>query len=225
MADCWCDNGFTHSFHFRNVPPPKKHLRLKLSALNSRVLGLFDTLPDKNYKCWVDNLCTSVNFIIHALKHKAHVMIEGACRCGGRGFPEIAKQREVTGEANLRESIGTVKVAELNVEGIDETIVATSVYDSKPVYFLSSSCSEVRWVKKTKKVWAQEKGCMMELEFLRLSSADNYNGGMGNVDASDQKRLSYRPDRFMRKMKWWWAIWMWGLGVLLVNFMCVILFT
>ena len=144
-------------------------------------------------------------------------MIEGACRCGGRGFPEIAKQEEVRGETNLRETIGAVKAAELNIEGIDETIVATSVCDSKPVNFLSSSCNEIRGVKKTKKIWAQEKGCMMDLEFLRLSSADDCNGGMGDVDAADRKRLSCRPDRFMRKMKWWWAIWTWGLGVLLVN--------
>ena len=84
------------------MPPPKKYLLLKLSVLYSRVLGLFDTLPDKNCKYWVDNLYTSINFIIHVLKHKAHIMIEGVCRCGGRRFPKIAKQREVTGEANLR---------------------------------------------------------------------------------------------------------------------------
>ena len=47
---------------------------------------------------------------------------------------------------------------------------------------------------------------MIDLEFLRLFSADNYNGGIGNVNVADQKRLSYQPDRFMRKIKWWWAI-------------------
>ena len=86
---------------------------------------------------------------------------------------------------NLRESIGAVKTAELNIEGIYETIIATSVYDSKPVCFLSSTCSEVHWVNKTKKVWMQEKGYMMKLEFLCLSSADNCNGSMGNADVAD----------------------------------------
>ena len=51
MADCWCDDGFTYSFYFRNMPPPQKHLRLKSSAFHSRVLGLFDTLPHQHYKC------------------------------------------------------------------------------------------------------------------------------------------------------------------------------
>ena len=63
----------------------------------------------------------------------------------------------------------------------------------------------------------QEKDCVCDLEFLRLSSADNYNGGIGDADVSDHKCGSYRPDRFMRKIKWWWAIWIWGLGVLLAN--------
>ena len=79
-------------------------------------------------------------------------MIERVCRCGGHGFPEIAKQREVIEEVNLRELLGTVKAAKLNIKRIDKNIVTTSTYDSKPVYFLSSLCSEVRWVKKTKKV-------------------------------------------------------------------------
>ena len=217
MADCWCDNGFAYSFYFRNMPPPQKYLRLKLSALHSRVLGLFDTLPHCHYKCWVDNLCTSVNFLIHSLKHKAHVMVEGVCRSGGRGFPDVAKQEEVRGEANLRSVVGTVKAAELIVDGLEDKIVATSVYDSKPAYFLSSSCESITWVKKTKKVWVHENDSIMNLEFLRLSSANNYNNGMGDVDIADQKRGSYRPDRFMRKMKWWWSMWIWGLGVLLVN--------
>ena len=73
------------------MPPLKKYLLLKLSALHSRVLSLFDTLLNKNYKCWVDNLHISINFIIHTLKHKVHVMIEGVYRYGGCRFPKIVK--------------------------------------------------------------------------------------------------------------------------------------
>jgi len=123
---------------------PKKYLNLKLSALHSRVLGLFDTLLDSNYRCWVDNLYTSLNFIIYALKHKAHVIVEGICQSGRCGFLDIAKQEEVREEENIRRVVGTTKAAELVIEGIEETIVATLVYDSKPVYFLSSLCEEIR---------------------------------------------------------------------------------
>ena len=49
MVECWCDNYFTYSFHFRNMYKPIKYLRLKLSPLRSLVLGLIDTLPHLSY--------------------------------------------------------------------------------------------------------------------------------------------------------------------------------
>ena len=160
---------------------------------------------------------TSVKFIVHALKYKAHVMIEGVCRKSRRGFPDMTKQEEVKGDDNLRRVVGIVKAAELKVDGVEEKIVATSVCDSKPSHFLSASCDIVRLVKKTKKVWIQEDGALRELEFLRLSSTDACNNGIGDVDITDQKRVSHFPYRFMRKTKWQWSMWIWGLGLLLIN--------
>ena len=43
-------------------------------------------------------------------------------------------------------------------------------------------------------MWLQEKEYFAELQFLRLSSADNYNHGMKEVDVADHNRGSYRPD-------------------------------
>jgi hypothetical protein len=37
------------------------------------------------------------------------------------------------------------------------------------------------------------------------------------VDVADQLRGNYRMDRWIRQYKWWWSIWIWGYGVLLVN--------
>ena len=53
----------------------------------------------------------------------------------------MCKQDEVKVHNNIRDGVGTIKEAELAVEGMNEIIVDTSVYDSKPVYFLSSSCT------------------------------------------------------------------------------------
>ena len=47
----------------------------------------------------------------------------------------------------------------------------------------------------------QEKDSVSELEFLHSSSADDCNHGMKEIDIADQKGGSYRPDRFMRKIK------------------------
>ena len=48
----------------------------------------------------------------------------------------------------------------------------------------------------------QEKEHIVELEFLSLSSVDDCNRGVKEVDVVDHERCSYRPDRFMRKIKW-----------------------
>ena len=55
MADCCCKNGFMHSFYFRNMPAPIKCLRLKLSPLCIRVLGLLIALSHSNCRYWADN--------------------------------------------------------------------------------------------------------------------------------------------------------------------------
>ena len=49
MDDFYCDDGFSCSFNFRNMPPLIKHVGLKLSALHRRVLCIFDALPDSNF--------------------------------------------------------------------------------------------------------------------------------------------------------------------------------
>jgi hypothetical protein len=40
---------------------------------------------------------------------------------------------------------------------------------------------------------------------------------MNSTDIADQLRGSYRPDRWMRQRKWWWAFFIWGIGVAGVN--------
>ena len=57
----------------------------------------------------------------------------------------------------------------------------------------------------------------MDLKFLRLSSTDNYNSRMGDIDIADQKFGSYQLDKFMRKIKQSWPIWIQRLSILLVN--------
>ena len=74
--DDYCDNGFACCFHFISIPPTIKHMKLKLSTLHSRVLDLFDAFPRNNYKHWVFNLHTFVNFAVQSLKHEVHVVLK-----------------------------------------------------------------------------------------------------------------------------------------------------
>jgi hypothetical protein len=47
---------------------------------------------------------------------------------------------------------------------------------------------------------------------------DDSKKGMNGVDIADQLCGSYQIGRWMYKQKWWWAIWMWGVQLLLVIF-------
>jgi hypothetical protein len=40
---------------------------------------------------------------------------------------------------------------------------------------------------------------------------------MNLTDIADQLHGSYRPDRWMRQRKWWWAFFIWSIGVAGVN--------
>ena len=70
---------------------------------------------------------------------------------------------------------------------------------------------------KSRLVWDKTSCLMREGKFLRLSVNDSYNMNMNNVDIADQLRGNYRTDRWMRKLKWWWALFFWGHNTMLVN--------
>lgn len=86
------------------------------------------------------------------------------------------------------------------------------------VHLLSMVAESVKWMAKQRKVYHQESRKMRMMSYLRLNVIDDYNNKMNNVDIADQLRGHHRPDHcWMRHKKWWWAIFMWGIGVARVN--------
>jgi hypothetical protein len=112
---------------------------------------------------------------------------------------------------------GTVKAAMLKGDKDCPDLLAVSIYDTKPVHFISMVAEKIDWLKKSRSVYDPDQSKMVALNYLRLNMIDEYNMDMGHVDLADQLRGNYRMDRWLRQYKWWWSIWQWGIGVLTVN--------
>jgi len=82
---------------------------------------------------------------------------------------------------------------------------------------MSTSATEIKWVEKERRVYNKEAQKVVSMKFLRPKMVDDYNNGMNKVDQADQLRSSYRFDLWTRTRKWWWAIWLWGIQLSLVN--------
>jgi hypothetical protein len=84
-----------------------------------------------------------------------------------RGLPSCVLQEEKSSKKEQMKVRGTVKAAILKGDPTCPDLVATSVYDTKPVYFLLMSCSGIRWILKTQLVY-----CVNTTSLLR-QHADN----------------------------------------------------
>ena len=65
LTDSLCQDGYTYSFYFRNMPAPKKYVDQGYSPMNDRVLFLFDSLKEKNHIAGLDNLFVSALHMEH----------------------------------------------------------------------------------------------------------------------------------------------------------------
>ena len=77
-------------------------------------------------------------------------------------------------------------------------MVAFSVYDTKPVHFISTAATSLKWVKKQRTVFDTRTNQSVKMEFLRTELQDKYNNGMNDVDISDQLRKIYCFNRWLR---------------------------
>jgi len=117
----------------------------------------------------------------------------------------------------LLQLFGTTKAAVLKNCPDCPDLIACSIYDTKPVHILSSSATSIEFIQKKRKVWDAVHEEMKTIGFLRLNLIDQYNNDMNSTDIADQLRNVYRPDHWMRNRKWWWAFFIWGIGVGAVN--------
>ena len=130
-----------------------KYLKQVLSPLHSCVMGLFDSIEDKHHQFTMDNLYNSAAFCKAAYNHKKRVICHGVTRMGMQGTSKHVVQQEVKNRKEQISVRGTVKAAVLEGDTKFPNLVASSVYDAKPVHYLSMVSGEVKWVEVNKYVY------------------------------------------------------------------------
>ena len=201
----------------RNDRAPTKYIKKGLSPSHTRVMGLFDAVSNEHHQCAMDNLCNSAAFCKAAFNHSKKVLTHGVTRLGSRGVPSCVKQEEIKNRKQQIAVRGTVKAAVLKGDSDCPNLVASSVYDAKPVHYLSMVCTEIRWIEVAKAACNVDTGAVETLRFLRLNNIAKCNKEMGDVDLADQLRGNYRMDKNVRNRKWWWSIMFWFYGAMLTN--------
>jgi hypothetical protein len=211
-----CDRGFTYSFSFRHGNPPDlgpefKHLELSPPA--RRVIWLAQRLPNSWSHVFMDNLFNSVKLFTGL--YQVQTLAHGVAQTHGRGLPPSVIQKEEPNVKKADKLRGTTKASRLVYNPTCPDVLAVSTYDTKSVHILSTAADSVKWMAKKKKVWDGEKKA--DMDSLCLNVIDEYNKNMNGTDIADQLRGVYRPDHWMRHRKWWWAYFMWAIGVAGVN--------
>ncbi len=164
---------------------------------------------------YIDNLFNSRK--LFTALYLAKALAHGVVRTTVRGLPPSVRQLKEKNVKEAQKVRGCTAAARLVNLSDCPDLFAISVYDTKPVHMLSAVEESMYWVLKTRKVWSAVHREICEIGFLRLNFIDNYNNNMNSTDITDQLRGSYRPDRWMRQRKWWWAFFIWGVGVATVN--------
>ena len=218
QCDAVCDRGYTFAFYFRHGDAPTlpiQYKHLELSPTARRVVWLALQLPYNWHCIFMDNLFNSRK--LFSALWIAQALAHGVVRTSGRGIPTSIRQFEEK-NANKAEALrGTTKAAKLLNCRQCPDLVAVSVYDTKPVHLLSSVSESVCWLEKKRKVWSTAHKDIRLIGFLRLNMIDDYNNKMNSTDIADQLRNVYRMDYWTRNRKWWWAFFIWAIGVAATN--------
>ena len=140
QCDALCQDGFCYQFYFRNEPALEEYVKSGLSPLHSRVMSLFDTVKDEHRICKMDHLYNSATFCKIAFNHPKKVMMYGVTQKVMHGIPACVIQEEAKSKNKQLEVRGTLKASVIQGDPDFPKLIATSVYDTNPVHYLSMVC-------------------------------------------------------------------------------------
>ena len=159
----------------------------------------------------MDNLFNSKK--LYEALYRTEALAHGVACTNGRGTPPSIIQKEEKNINFAEQLCGTTMTAKLLHYAACPDLLAVSVYDTKPVHILSTVAECVKWIVKEREVWSDRIQKKAMMKYLRLNVIEEYNNHMNSTDIADQLRGNYRPDRWMWQRKWWWAFFIWAIGV------------
>jgi hypothetical protein len=88
-------------------------------------------------------------------------------RKNGGGIPSCVLQEFQKNPKEADKVQGTIKVAVLDNDPGSPSVICVSYYDSKDVYFMSTSATEIKWVEKERRVVHKEEQKVVKIKFLQ----------------------------------------------------------
>ena len=184
--DALCNYGYTFTFYFHHEPPLVKYKSIGLSPPHALVMDLFDEVTDEYHECGVDNLHMSAKFCRDAYTHRKKINLHSVTHKSGRVLPSTIMQQELQNKADQEKVRGTVLADELVGDSKCPSLIVVSVYDTKPVHFISMKIDSIKWEEKSRPVYDISIGHMSTMKSLRINIYDDYNYGMGGDEIAYQ---------------------------------------
>ena len=98
--------------------------------------------------------------------------IHGVTRQLGKGIPKCIDKKVHTRNDNIMRHMGKLKVAKLVGETTMKYLLAISLYDVKPFYFMKNDWAEIRWIQKHRDIWSGCLQCMIKMPYYILNVID-----------------------------------------------------
>ena len=96
----------------------------------------------------MENLYNYADFCRAAYHHDRKVLCHIVACKAGRGIPKCIVQDDENNPLAQRAAQGTVKAAVLEGDPGCPNIITSSVYDTKPVHYLSMVSESIQWIEK-----------------------------------------------------------------------------
>ena len=126
---------------------------------------LFDSLEDKYYHGGFDNLYNPTMFCCAAYNHPKKVNHSVTIK-GGCGISSCVQQEEMKTRTSVQKVWGTVKVAKLEGDPDCLCLVASCVYNTKLVHYLSIISNKIDFMVKEKYVFNVETNKTETMRFI-----------------------------------------------------------